>query len=430
MPQLNPIIQVFEFGWLQVDFCYGENKVKFSEKHFLLLQKYITQNSKSGYFQVFYNRIRFLNYVGIIRVGDLTIEILPKTEKHSENKKLWQSVLVEMLVLSLQVKVNVSTNASLKLRQMTVLESYLHLFLSEVESLIREGLIKKYRRIKGNENALKGKLVFQDHVAKNLIHAERFFVEHQVYDKDNLYNRILYKTLQCIQTLQVSSSISRVAERLLLDFPDCSPIQIDSKFFDKINYGRKSQRYHSAISLSKIILLNYHPDIRSGGENVLAIMFDMNHLWETFILMILKKANVENGGLFNIKGQNRKSFWKHPDNWEFGLKPDIVLENTITNEVVILDTKWKYQKETNIQDVRQMYAYGHYFSAKRRYLLFPDNLKGHSLRMNNGYFFDRSSNTVYENEICGLLFVDLLNVDGSLNRNIGDKILEGVFDQK
>ena len=38
-----------------------------------------------------------------------------------------------------------------------------------------------------NSEALKGKLEFAGHIQKNVIHKERFYTTHQVYDKQKTY---------------------------------------------------------------------------------------------------------------------------------------------------------------------------------------------------------------------------------------------------
>lgn len=423
-------IQVYEHDWLVVGQKYGAEQVEFSAMHFALLQQYLTRNSACNYYALYQNRVRFCQYVGVIKVANLNIEVLPKTDRHADNKAMWQKALIDMLAVSMRVQARTSTYASIHTRQHTVLETYLQYFLQETEILLYQGLAKKYRSIISNQTALKGKLLVHQQVTKNLVHAERFYVQHQVYDRDNVFNRILLETLHCIQSLNVSMSLSRQCDKLLLDFPECSALTVSSKLFQNLCFDRKTQRYQRAIELARIILLNYHPDLRGGSNNIIAIMFDMNYLWESYIYSMLHAASNDD---YTITRQNTREFWKSDEHRTRYLKPDILLTQK-DGKTVVIDTKWKYQKEASNEDIRQMYAYGHYFHAERRYLLYPDHiLNNEMIKIVGGKFLTPKNSATDEGAAygsCGLMFVDLLTTEGKLNKEIGENIMSCLIMKK
>jgi 5-methylcytosine-specific restriction enzyme subunit McrC len=419
-------ISVFEHGWLVVGQSY--NGVLFEEKHLKLLAQYLTLNPKACFYTLYYNRVRFTQYVGIIRVGELTIEVLPKTDKHQNDQVLWQNVLLQMLAISLQVESKVTTAANISIKKRTVLEAYLQMFLDQVDKLLHEGLVKKYRQNNSNQTALKGKLKIHQHITKNLVHAERFYVQHQVYDRDNIYNAILQETLKSILALNVSYSASQHCSTLLLHFPKCTSLAISEKLFQRISYDRKTERYRTAIELARIILLNYHPDIKGGSNNILAIMFDMNLLWENYVYYILKRSLPSLGYEVSVQPQQKMLYWQHADNWNLRLKPDLVLKKGSgdNEEVVIIDSKWKFQSDTSIEDIRQMDAYGNYFKASKTFLLYPDKIEGGDKVISKQGSFYRPGTKELSSKSCGLLFVDLLK-DNELNKEIGEEIIEKCF---
>jgi 5-methylcytosine-specific restriction enzyme subunit McrC len=217
-------ICVYEFGSLHIG--EGYNGVEFRTDHLDLLSRYITLNPKPQIFSLLHKRVKFSSYVGVIKVGDITIEVLPKTDRHQEKDEVWQSVLINMLAVSLDVKANTTTDADIHMRRHSVLETYIQLFIDEVRTLVHHGLLKKYRGNVGNQNALKGRLLIHQHISKNLVHAERFYVSHTVYDRDNVFNFIISKALECIKSLNVSSGLNQSAVSLLIDFPKCKPVRI------------------------------------------------------------------------------------------------------------------------------------------------------------------------------------------------------------
>lgn len=419
----NKVISVFEHGWLKVGESYDD--VTFDFKYFDSLAKYATQNTPCLFYSLYHNRIRFNQYVGVIKIGDLTIQVLPKVDKHEESPQAWQQVLVKMLQVSLQVEAKTTTHAFVDKKHHSVLEAYFDLFLTEVEKLIHHGLVKKYRQQVSNQNSLKGKLLIGHQITKNLVHAERFYVNHTIYDRDNLYNYLLFETLNCITRLQVSDHVHSRAKTILFDFPECSSVKISEKLFEHLRYDRKTERYQTAIELARIILMNYHPDIKGGDNNILAIMFDMNVLWENYVYWLLKKAANKLEPNFSVKPQQKRLFWKHPENGNLRLKPDILLEIGGCGQKIVLDTKWKYRSDTSIEDVRQMYAYGQYFEAQKNFLLYPERLNGELVKLKEGYFYMPGTNKMNMDQRCGLIFIDIL-ANGELNFKIGKNILENI----
>jgi len=423
----NNIIQVFEYSILKVE-------DDFKPHHFEALAKYLTENKDCQYYTLLRDAIRFQNYVGVIKVGNLTIEVLPKCDRNKASdteadKSLWQRVLLDMLKISLQVEAKTTTHADIHIRHHSVLETYLHLFMDEVQKLIHHGLVKKYRLTENNENALKGKLLIHKHISKNIVHAERFYVSHQVYDRDNRYNALLYQTLDCIQSMNVSVSTTRRCQSLLLDFPECAPVPVSEKTFNRLTYDRKTERYKTALDLARIILLNYHPDIVGGHNNILAIMFDMNKLWENYIYYSLRKA-AQNITFKEMKlvvlPQQYRKFWKSGKT-AVSLKPDIVI-STKSKPNIILDTKWKYETKITDQDLRQIYAYNHYFKAKQGLLIYPGTFhKERKIEAIEGSFVSIEDENVISEFKCSLLYVDILSDNKKeLNKEIGKEILLNV----
>lgn len=420
----NEPIQVFEYDSLIVDNTYGSRV--FEQRHLDALAKYKTRNEKTDYFQLLYHKVRFKQYVGVLKVGDLTIEVLPKTDRHTEDKSVWQKVLLEMLLISLQVEAKTTTEADISIRKHSVLETYLQLFIKEAASLIHNGLVKKYRNQESNQTALKGKLLVHHQVTKNVVHAERFFVSHSVYDKDNVYNYLIRESLDCIVATAQTEELKLEAQALLLYFPECKSRVINEKLFARLVYDRKTEGYKRALELARIILLNYHPDIKGGANNILAIMFDMNYLWESFITWSLKKASVHEENV-KIKAQQKRLFWKHENNWNLRLKPDLLVE--INGVSIVIDTKWKYRSGVSMEDIRQLYAYQHYFGSDKGYLLYPDKVDGMVHKEQGNFYLPDSDNDEIDELSCGLMFVDLLIKEDEktlLNRKIGERILLGI----
>ena len=146
------------------------------------------------------------------------------------------------------------------------MEVYFELYLKEIDQLIRKGLAKKYRKETANVKALKGKLEFAGNIRHNLIHKERFYTTHQVYDQDHLLHQVLFKALEIVEQFSRGTRLYDTCRRLQLNFPVVKRIKVEKEHLDKIVLNRKTANYSYALEIARLIILNYSPDISSGRE--------------------------------------------------------------------------------------------------------------------------------------------------------------------
>ena len=367
MSKIKENIVVFEHEILRFD--RGEKKI--TKDQFEALERYY--GNGKPFYKLVYNGVQFNEHVGVIQVGNTLIEVLPKADKipHSagEDQK-WRDLLIGMLRAVGSFDIKSTSSSNLKIKPNTILDLYFELFVKEIEYLLHNGLVKKYRKKEGNVTALKGNLQFSKHIQQNLIHQERFYVRHSTYDVEHILHFILYKALKLLKNINTNNDLHSRIGVLLLHFPEMPDIKVSDTTFEKLIYNRKNQHYQKAIEIAKLLLLKYHPDVSKGRNHVLALMFDMNMLWEQFIYTSLKKNKTD----FNkIKAQTSKFFWKPENGRRTAMKPDIFIETNNGN--IVLDTKWKNLNGYNPSpdDLRQMYVYHEYFDATKVALVYPGN---------------------------------------------------------
>jgi 5-methylcytosine-specific restriction enzyme subunit McrC len=344
------------------------------------------------YYNLIHNGVQFKEYVGVLQIGHIQIEVLPKSDKNNYNEDNWRKLLIGMLKSILGFEVKVTSSANLKIRPNSILDLYFEMFINEVEYLFHLGLIKRYNRTQGNTTALKGTIIFSKQIQLNLTRQDRFYNSYTTYDREHYLNQILFKTLKLLKKINLDPSLKSRIGNLLLNFPELNEIKVSESLFSKIDYNRKTLPYKKSIEIAKMILLQYHPDLTSGNNDVLALMFDMNSLWEQFILVSLRKQRE-----FSVKGQQSKYFWKPQNGNRRSIRPDILIEKNGKN--YILDTKWKnIDNNPTIDDIRQMYVYQHYYEANKAALVYPgiDNYFA-------GNFMDLNNQNSISNLECGLM---------------------------
>lgn len=420
--RINKSIQVFEHKTLSVG-------TKGFEKHHWEALGWYNEKHGAGFFSLTPNGVKFNQYVGVIQVGNITIEILPKIGQANDEKEKakWQKVLIDMLRECRWMNVYSHEKASLRFKPNSILEAYLELFILECEKILRQGLIKKYRFEASNCNALKGQLLFNKQIQNNLVHQEQFYTRHQIYDRENLFNQILYKALLIVPQITNSPYLKDKVFSLIFSFPVLSDIQISADLFNNLSYSRKNLHYKEAIEIAAMLLLNYRPDISSGSNHVLAILFDMNDLWEEYVYRQLFKGKPK---AWVIRPQNIKDFWFISNsNRKKTVRPDIVIENKDAKTTAIIDTKWKLP-EKNIpadNDLKQMFVYNEYWNGRNAILLYPKAEFSEKPFYLDGVFSKKPGNIKAHN--CGVMKASVLDkdskgLDTSMGKRINDYLIE------
>lgn len=407
--------QVFEHDVLAV----GDQG--FTKAQFSALVRFNDAHEQK-FFRVGHNTLRFTEYVGVIQVGDLAIEVLPKVGQAStaEGSK-WRRVLVKMLGEARVIGVP-ANQADLARTKSPLIDLYLKSFLSEARALLHSGLVKRYRREEGNVRALKGRVLFVKQLRYNSIHSERMFTEHQKFDRDNSFNQILKLALSILARSARSADVVAGASELVLGFDGVSIPPITASTLRSLVWRRDTERYRSALQLAIFIIENYSPDLRGGKEHVLAILVDMNKLFEKYVLVQLKRAR----SLFadvsvQVTSQSQSLFWGQSK-----VRPDVTIDWIAQGKPqrVILDTKWKLPDAglPSDADLKQMYAYNLHFGATLSVLVYPHTMVGRS-EVKAAFAVGSTAELAHYEHKCAMHFVNLFDESGGFRSDIGTSLL-------
>jgi 5-methylcytosine-specific restriction enzyme subunit McrC len=388
-------------------------KCLFDEKVLAGLQSFYGDKGVP-YFSLINKGVKFCEYVGVLKVGNTTIEILPKADKN-EDAKSWRKVLIGMLQAVGNFKIHAPSSSALYLKTNSILELYFELYIRELEYLLHRGLVKKYRKTEGNNTALKGSIQFAKHIQYNTVHQERFYINYTTYDTEHQLHFILYKALCLLNRINTNPALSSRLGALSLNFTEMPDINVSDALFDKIQYNRKTESYKNAIDIARLLLLNYHPDLSRGANDVLALMFDMNLLWEQFVYASLRK-NKESDT--EIVAQTTKYFWKSKTGGTSKMRPDILIKRNGKPNIV-LDTKWKNIKGANPspEDLRQMYTYLNYYQAQKVALVYP----GSTSSLSTGRYYETNSENLSDQD-CSVICLPVLGNSKEWQKMISDRI--------
>lgn len=368
-------IDLFEHETLFVtksrDELYDESgkRIKITLKEFYNLQKYHAGIS-SNFFDLSNKKVNFKHYVGLLRVGNLNINILPKIDKNESDTNKWHNVLIQMIMFTKNFRYKKSSMSSLLKSDNSILDLYIFEFYNEVEEILRKGLRKSYSFKSGNLPFIRGKILFNKDVVKNSADKSKTYCKFQDYSSDNLMNYILKLALESSLKMTNSMELLDIGKNLLEMFPEVKNYSVDENIFKKLTFNRNNSYYKNGLFLAKLIIQDTGLDFNNGDENVVSFLFDMNQLFEEFMYKVCKRAFKDDCIKVHRTG---RQFWEKKL-----IKPDIVIEDKEKKSTVIFDTKWKIPRDTkpNDADLKQIFVYNHYYDSPVSYLLYPSNKSG------------------------------------------------------
>ena len=326
-----------------------------NSKDILEIEK-INKLSKTEIFEIHANnRIKAKQYVWIVKINNKNIQILPKIF-WEEHKTITKNLLY-MLSYTKKLRIKESDIANLwKIDDL--FEIFIYIYAKELIELLKKDFKKNYNKIKENSSFLKWKLIFSKNIKHNLFNKSKFFIGYEKMDENFLLNIFLNST--CNKLLSITKS--KINYKLL---SKCSFILKDidkksfktPKFLNNLNFNKQNKEYKNVFSLWKMLYFWNCPDFSKNLENNFSLLFDMNILFEEFIVEFMKK-NKENIDI-NIKNINSQVSNKYVfQNNKFNLKPDIIV-NYPNDKIIIIDTKYKKLNNywVSSQDIYQMFVY-------------------------------------------------------------------------
>ena len=422
--------KIFTFREFQ-KISYTKNK-----KIFFKLKKYIKDNNLEDdyeFFKITKDAIVPQNFVGTIPLDDIQIEILSKIPLVENNIEAEKIRFLEILQSIDYFKEKIFSNSKIEITDTSILEIFIHLFIEEVEKIIKKGLIYRYVDKNENFNVFKGKLDINNHIKYNFSHKEKFFMKFDEFSVDSLENITIKLTIQKLKKISVNLKNKENLNKIGHYFENVSILDGSIENLKYLTFDRMNDYYKNAIQWAKIFLNNQSSSIFSTNNGEIpSILFPMETIFENYIAN--KLVNIIQEKSYNqlaIKVQdNSCSIFSSislnnikVDNNILRIRPDIVIKNKDAKEIFILDTKWKILNKLDdkfkisTEDVYQMLAYVKTYSdrnknkyiCKKAYLIYP------ATNMNQSTFFTKDDKLIFNTDDfeLNIQFVDLNSEEGT-----------------
>ena len=322
------------------------------------------------------------SHVGVVAFADGSqIEILPKLaravrERGEAEKERLRGILLGLLREAFDIDPALRGPTDLRLARLPLLEAFYRMFLEALERLVKRGLPGGYVRVEGNERFFKGKLLVAEHVRRNLVRRERFWVAHDVFRSDTPANRLLRAGLDFVRGNALAEVNRRAAGRLAAAFEEIPPSRNSAADFGACAAAERDGLQREALRWCDIFLRGRSLANLPGTRRVRAFLFPMEAVFERAVARVLRRHAPDG---VEVSAQERRMFLFGEAPWEggaFRLKPDIVIRRG-QEVLAVADTKWKLlgeQKENfgmSQADMYQMYAYQKRYGAARALLVYP-----------------------------------------------------------
>lgn len=360
------------YDWLSVG--SEDNEITVSEYRDLCL--YLKKNISNKSVVYDYNKIKFINYVGIIKIKNLIIEILPKISLSNDiikDRKMLIFMLSKCNKLSVDIKELLNSN----ILNNSLLDILAKVYSKKLLNELQKGLYREYVSKEEALSIIKGKILISKSIKENTINKNKMNCKYDEFTEDNLFNAILKRAINVILFSIKNDDVKKELNIINNIFNDVSDIYISNNIILNYKLNRMNNRFLECFTLAKLILLNSSMDKSLGKENGFSILFEMNYLYEEYIGVLLKEVFNDTNISINTQEKSRYLLWNTlKERNEIALKPDIVIYKD-NKPKIIIDTKWKSAtidgKEVYTQgDIYQMYAYiTTYEECQQCILLYP-----------------------------------------------------------
>ena len=371
------ILTVREFGEIR--------KENLEERYFTLFEEFIEENSGDDTEERLSDFLRISsvkgvkvikpqNYVGVINIDNkFQIEILPKIDVDDDNEL--RNIFLKMLSSLKEFKGKSFKNAQLNDSNLPIYEIFIRMYLNEVQELLKKGLKSDYVTLEGNIPYFKGKFLINQHLKHNIIRKDRFYMAYDEFHINRPENRLIKTTLLKLNKISSNGKNQLLAKRLLAEFEMVNQSTNIDKDFSLVKKDRNAQAYQSLMIWSQVFLKNKSFSTFKGTENVNALLFPMEKIFESYISKQLKNISSNYSG-YKMETQKQTQYlFDEPR--KFRLKPDIYISMN-SNPYKVLDIKWKrlntdFKNNYGISqsDMYQMYAYAYKYNVEDIVLIYP-----------------------------------------------------------
>lgn len=322
--------------------------------------------------------VRFGSRCGVLSLGDVTVEILPKIYGIEEDTGSSRRALVRMLAVARRLKLDDVGVAGVRFQAHSLLDVFVLHFCHVLNDQLLKGLHRQYREAEDGLVTIRGRIGLSKQLRSNLAVHGRTYCHFDEFDTDNPLNRIIRRVVLQLRR----APLGRAASEAVLDqfnaLHDVSDVPITAADIDRLPLDRQTRRFESVLAMCRWFVENTHPDVTSGDSECVALLFDMNRLFEAFVASKLRAVANVVGMTLRAQGPRRYMVeYPRSDTSAFLMIPDLTFSADSGQVEALADTKWKVLDQADQKlaisqaDLYQMESYATRYRCTRLLLIYP-----------------------------------------------------------
>ena len=322
--------------------------------------------------------VKFAQYCGVISLGNLSLEILPKIYGKETEPGACRKALIKMLIKAKRLRIQRGGIANIALQKHVLLDVFILHFCDQLHAELMQGMIHCYVERNENLNVIRGRLRIEQQFKHNLAHKERLYCQYDELSADNLHNQVIKYVLKLLMKVSTGLLARKKLSELLMRFDSIDDVSANLQMIDSLSFDRSTCRYEPVFKQCRWFMQGLHPDVLVGHDSCITLLFDMNRLFESYVANVFRKLAWADGKQMREQGP-QKYMVRRDDRDEqlFLMKPDMVFLDNDNNFVAIADAKWKIlderEKKMGISqgDLYQMGGYAVRYGVDHLVLVYP-----------------------------------------------------------
>ena len=315
--------------------------------------------------------------VGIIATPDASLEILPKIDNKADAGIREQ--LIHMLKVAYDLPLSISGESLLGLQQKSLLDVLIHQFATKLYAAVKRALPHRYRLHRDDLPMLRGNMLHSRQFSTLAAKPDRLACEFDEFSADTPLNQIMKATIKSLLEVSNKSANLRLLRELHIRYSEVADVHTSVLPWAEVKLDRTNRLWHPLFVFARLLLTNKFQNTTAGKTKGIALLFEMNDLFEAYISRLVKRELA--GTDYSVAAQGGLKYCLQDTetmNGAFQTKPDILIRKQ-GQVVAIIDTKWKLyepgEKEASQADVYQMMAYAQVYQCPNVVLLYPHGEK-------------------------------------------------------
>ena len=312
--------------------------------------------------------LRTCEQVGVVSGAEVRLEILPKISGVVETR----NVLVRMLATAWRLRIEDGELAQMEAQKFDILEIVVRLFAKLLLEEVRRGLSRHYVQHREDLSRVRGRLDAGRQYTHNLAYPHRLACVFDELTANTKVNRLLLCAADSLARWTRVPETKRLLGECAGHFNEVDLVTARVALRERA--AAVERRWQPVVKLARLLLEGSYQATQLGVQDGVALLFDMNRLFEEYVARLVGRAAHSSGYDVTMQGPSGSLVADEHGKSMRRTRPDIHVCRG--GRVLVLDTKWKELQAgddlgVSSEDLYQMHAYQHVYGCSETVLIYP-----------------------------------------------------------